>query len=94
MNAEHKQLASSREPCQELKPRTMKPLLKQYDDDNFPWNKIGLNLLEIKNKTYLEAIDYFSNFTTIDLLKTTYKAVVSRSEETVHIVWHPINNCI
>lgn len=77
MNAKLKQLASTCEPCQELKPRTTKPLLKQYDDRDAPWNKIGLDLFEIKDKTYLVAIDYYSNFITIDRLhKATSKAVV------------------
>lgn len=77
MNAELKQLASTCEPCQELKPRTTKPLLKQHDDGGTPWTKIGLDLFEIKDKTYLVAIDYYSNFITIDRLhKATSKAVV------------------
>lgn len=53
MNAELKQLASNCEPCQKLKPRTTKPLLKQHDDGGTPWNKIVLDLFEIKDKTYL-----------------------------------------
>lgn len=77
MNAELKQLASTCEPCQELKPRTTKPLLKQHDDGGTPWTKICLDLFEIKDKTYLVAIDYYSNFITIDrLYKATSKAVV------------------
>ncbi|XP_061177788.1 uncharacterized protein K02A2.6-like [Saccostrea echinata] len=77
MNVELRQLASSCKPCQELKPRNISPLLKQHDDGNAPWNRIGLDLFEIKDKNYLVAIDYFSNFITIDLLKkTTSKAVV------------------
>lgn len=73
MNAELKQLDSTCEPCQELKPRTTKPLLKQHDDGGTPWTKIGLDLFEIKDKTYLVAIDYYSNFITIE---ATSKAVV------------------
>lgn len=76
MVPELKQLVSTCKACQELKPRTTKPLLK-HDDDNTPWNKIGLDLFEIKNKTYLVAIDYYNNYIEIDLLhKTTSKAVV------------------
>lgn len=75
-NAELKQLASKCEPCHELKPRC-KPLLKQHDDGGTPWNKIGLDRFEIKDKTYLVAIDYYSNFITIDRLhKATSNAVV------------------
>ncbi|XP_061190532.1 uncharacterized protein K02A2.6-like [Saccostrea echinata] len=75
--------SAAKESCQpyfdfrdKLKPRNINPLLK-HDDGNAPWNKIGLDLFEIKDKNYLVAIDYFSNFITIDLLKkTTSKAVV------------------
>ena len=77
MVPELKQLVSTCEACQELKPRTTKPLLKQHNDGNTPWNKIGFDLFEIKNKTYLVAIDYYSNYIENDLLhKTTSKAVV------------------
>ena len=71
--------------CQELKPRATKPLLKQHNDSNTPWNKIGFDLFEIKNKTYLVAIDYYSNYIEIDLLhKTTSKAVVGILKKAIH----------
>lgn len=91
MNAELKQLASTCEPCQELKPRTTKPLLKQHDDGGTPWNKIGLDLFEIKDMTYLVAIDYYSNFITIYRHhKAKSKAVVGILRN-FHIIWHPNN---
>lgn len=46
-------------------------MLKQHDDGGTPWTKINLDLFEIKDKTYLVAIDFNSNFITIDRL---YKA--------------------
>lgn len=77
MNSDLKQLAESCEACQELKPRTQKSLLNQHDFGHTPWQKIGLDLFEIKERHYLVSIDYYSNFIEVDLLnKTTSNTVI------------------
>jgi hypothetical protein len=45
--------------------------LKQHDDGGAPWIKIGLDPFEIKNRNYLVAIDYYSNYIEVDLLHKT-----------------------
>lgn len=72
----HLQVVSTCEVCREFKPRTSKPLPKQHDNGHTPWNKIGRDLFVIKDRNYLVAIHYFSNFIEIDFLqKITSNAV-------------------
>jgi hypothetical protein len=63
-----KQLADNCELCQESKPRNCRETLKQHDNDAYPWNKIGLDIFEIKGRNYLIAVDYDSNFIEVDYL--------------------------
>lgn len=76
ISADVKQMADNCEACQELKPRTSKLLLNQHDDGHTPWNKIGMDLFEIKSRNYLVTIDYFSNYIEIDYLSKTSSAQV------------------
>ena len=63
-----KQLADSCETCQEMKPRNTQEPLKQHNEGDGPWQKIGLDFFEIPGKDYLIVVDYYSNFIEIDLL--------------------------
>ena len=63
-----KQLADSCETCQEMKPRNTQEPLKQHNEGDGPWQKIGLDFFEIAGKHYLIVVDYYSNFIEIDLL--------------------------
>ena len=65
-----KQLADNCEICQESKPRNCRETLKQHDNGAYPWNKIGLDIFEIKGRNYLIAVDYYSNFIEVDYLPT------------------------
>ena len=79
MSQDIKQLADSCEACQELKPRTQKETLKQHDNGEKPWVKIGLDLFEIQGRTYLVVIDYYSNFIEIELMQSITSAKVINS---------------
>ena len=74
MAGDIKQLADSCETCQEMKPRNTQEPLKQHNDGDGPWQKIGLDLFEIAGKHYLIVVDYYSNFIEIDLLTTLTSA--------------------
>ncbi|XP_023933671.1 uncharacterized protein K02A2.6-like [Lingula anatina] len=76
MNAEIKQLADNCEACQEMKARTSKNLLNQHDQGTSAWQKVGLDLFEIKGRNYLVTVDYYSNFIEVDYLSTTTSNVV------------------
>ncbi|KAL3887489.1 hypothetical protein ACJMK2_027430 [Sinanodonta woodiana] len=62
MNQEIRQLADICEHCMERKPKRQKEPLRQHDDGNYPWEKIGLDLFEIQGRNYLLAIDYYLTF--------------------------------
>ena len=63
-----KQLADSFKTFQEMKPRNTQEPLKQHNEGDGPWQKIGLDFFEIAGKHYLIVVDYYSNFIEIDLL--------------------------
>ncbi|XP_064624557.1 uncharacterized protein K02A2.6-like [Lineus longissimus] len=73
---ELKQMADSCEHCQELRPRNQKETLRQHEEGNAPWIKIGTDLFEIRGRQYLVTIDYFSNFIEVDQMTTTTSARV------------------
>jgi hypothetical protein len=34
--------------------------LKQYEEGQAPWNKVGIDLFEIKGRDYVATVDYLS----------------------------------
>ena len=72
-----KQLADSCDTCQEMKPRNAQEPLKQRNEGDGPWQKIGLDFFEIAGKQYLIVVDYYSNFIETDLLtsQTSTRAI-------------------
>ena len=56
------------DPCQTLRPANRKEPLLQHKMGEKPWEKIGMDLFEIENRSYLVMVDYFSNFTEVDYL--------------------------
>ena len=71
MATEIKQMCEVCESCQELTPRNGPEKLKQQENGNSPWEKRGMDILEIKGKQYLVTVDYFTNFIECDLLTVT-----------------------
>lgn len=59
MAKEIKQVAENCVLCMEMKPNNQSEPLKQHDDGDFPWEKIGLDLFEIQGRQYLHSIDYY-----------------------------------
>ena len=79
MNADIKQMVDCCVPCQEIKPKPTKTPLIQHSDGGQPWNKIGLDLFQIKDKHYLVSVDYFSSFIEVEYLTTTTSLQVIRA---------------
>ena len=51
-----------------MKPRNTHEPLKQHNEGDGPWQKIGLDFFVIAGKHYLIVVDYDTNFIEIDLL--------------------------
>ena len=66
-----KQTADNCEACQQLKPNNQHETLRQHNESQVPWMKIGTDLFEINGRTYLVSVDYFSSFIEVDYLKST-----------------------
>ncbi|KAK7105792.1 hypothetical protein V1264_017126 [Littorina saxatilis] len=71
MTQDIKQIADNCEACQRMKPQNQKETLKQHDDGQQCWTKIGTDLFEISGRQYLVTVDYFSNFIEVDYLPKT-----------------------
>ncbi|XP_034038495.1 obscurin-like [Thalassophryne amazonica] len=67
------------EMCQRYRTLHREPLMQSCVPDR-PWQKVGMDMFEWANKTYLLIIDYFSRYIEVAELKTT------SSEATVHAV--------
>ena len=65
-----RQIADMCETCQALKQRNPPEPLRQHSNGDEPWQKIGLDIIEIAGKHYLAVVDYYSNFIEVDLLTT------------------------
>ena len=79
MAKEVRQLAENCEACQQYKPQNQKEPLKQYEEGQVPWNKVGIDLFEIKGRDYLATVDYFSGFIEVDHLSTaTSKQIITK----------------
>ena len=79
MSTELRQVAKNCEACQLHKPRNQKETLKQHEEGETAWSKIGVDLYEIKGGGYLVTVDYYSNFIEVDhLSSTTTRQVITK----------------
>ena len=67
------------ETCLKFQYKQRKETLKQSDAEIGPWDQIGTDLVESKNKYYLLVIDYYSNFPEVcPLSSTSSEAVIKQ----------------
>ena len=74
MSSDIKQMADTCKICQQMKPKNMQEPLKQHVDGDEPWQKVGLDIFQIADKHYLVTVNYYFNFTEVDLLTTLTSA--------------------
>ena len=86
MTADIKQVADACDACQSfctaVQKETLRPIEAQY-----PWEKVGVDLLTWDTKDYLITTDYFSGFWEIDYLSSTVASSVIRHLK-VHFARH------
>jgi len=63
--------------CQELQPQQPKEPMIMHEKPSSPWQKIGIDLFEIKGHDYLIMSDYYSRYPVVEKLSntTTYSVV-------------------
>lgn len=78
MNAEIKEYVSQCETCNKYNTDQRKETLLSHETGDRPWDRIGVDLFEMKNQNFLVTVDYFSNFWEIDSLESTKASTVIR----------------
>ncbi|XP_014675268.1 PREDICTED: uncharacterized protein K02A2.6-like [Priapulus caudatus] len=74
MAGDIKQLADTCETCQEGKPRNSREPLRQHEDGDAPWQKVGMDLFEVLGKHYLVVVDYYSGFIEVEPVESMTSA--------------------
>lgn len=67
MNPEVKQYISQCETCNTYRDAEPKETLMPHEISDRPWDKIGVDLFELRNQHFLVTVDYFSHFWEIDV---------------------------
>ena len=78
MNSDVKQFVSKCEICNCFPVNQQKESLQSHELADRPWEKVGVDLMSVKNYDYLITVDYFSNFWEIDYLENTKVSTVIR----------------
>ena len=71
MSAEIKQQVEACEICRTYETSQQKETLMPYEVPSRPWEKVGTDIFELKNKSYVIMVDYYSNFWEVDKLPDT-----------------------
>ena len=78
MNSDVKQFISKCETCNRFPISQQKETLQSHELADRPWEKVGVDLMSVKDHNYLITVDYYSNFWEIDYLENTKACVVIR----------------
>ena len=78
MNSELKEYMSKCEICNKYKSSQQKESLMSHELSDRPWEKVGVDIFELKGQFFLISVDYFSNFWEIDRLENTKTSSVIR----------------
>ena len=78
MNAEVKEYIAHCETCNKYNTNQHKETLIPHDTGDRPWDKVGVDIFELKNQNFLITVDYFSNFWEVDVLDSPRASQVIR----------------
>lgn len=78
MNSELKEYMSKCEVCNKYKNSQQKESLMSHELSDRPWEKVGVDIFELKGQFFLVTVDYYSNFWEIDRLESTKSSSVIR----------------
>ena len=71
MNAEIKEHISTCAVCNAYPASQRKETLMTHDLPGRPWEKVGVDIMQLQGRDYLVTVDYYSNFWEVDHLTTT-----------------------
>ena len=71
MNAELREYIAACDVCNEMSKAQQKETLMPHELASRPWEKIGIDLMELNGQNYLITVDYFSNYWEVDQLPST-----------------------
>ena len=71
MNAEIKEHISTCAVCNAYPASQQKETLMTHDLPDRPWEKVGVDIMQLQGRDYLVTVDYYSNFWEVDHLTTT-----------------------
>ncbi len=79
MTSEIKEYVSKCEICRKYENANQRETLMTHEVPEWPWQKIGVDEMELNGKHYLITVDYFSNFWEIDRLRRrTTNEIISK----------------
>lgn len=82
MNEDIQELVRKCETCNSHQSANMKETLQPHEIPERPWDKVGIDLFSIKDKTYMVTVCYYSNFIELDRLYSTTSDSVIRKIKT------------
>ncbi|XP_022798951.1 uncharacterized protein K02A2.6-like [Stylophora pistillata] len=71
MDAQVKDYIQSCETCLSTGSKQQKETMIPHEVKDHPWSKVGLDLFDFNQRTYLVTVDYYSNFSEVDYLQDT-----------------------
>ena len=79
MDAQVKDYIQSCETCLSTGSKQQKETMIPHEVKDHPWSKVGLDLFDFHQRTYLVTVDYYSNIFEVDYLQgTTSRDVIHK----------------
>ena len=93
MSAEIKQQVEAYEICRAYETSQQKETFMPHEVPSRPWENVGTDIFELKNKSYLITVDYYSNFWEVDKLPDTKARTVILKLKN-HQIQMPRQSCV
>ena len=72
--------------CQRFANQQQKEPYQPHEIPDLPWNKVGMDILEFRSKSFLIVVDFYSHFPELRLLKQKRSEVVIAALKSIFAV--------